>query len=263
MSDDAAAPDALTNKSVVKAARLLRELASQPRSGATATTLAKAVGVSRPTVFRLLQSLEHTGLVDRVDNNYTLGWELARLGRFADPYTGMVSRAKPLLQDLADRFNESVTLSVPTPQDGIELVAEAYGSHVVGVMHQGMIGEHYPLHASSTGKVFLADLPPERARALLPERLEAYTEQTITDRVQLLRELDRVREQGYSIIDNELEEGLLSLSRPVHDPSGVLIAILTLNGPRYRLSRDRIPGALQQMQETVERLRSSLWDEQA
>ncbi|MFI8997829.1 helix-turn-helix domain-containing protein [Streptomyces sp. NPDC053542] len=153
MSDESAAPTGLTNKSVVKAARLLRELAAQPRGGATVTTLAKAVGISRPTAFRLLLSLEQTALVDRIDNNYVLGCELARLGRYADPHSGVVRRAQPLLQELADHLNESVTLSAATPNDNLELIAEAYGSHVVGVMNQGMRDQHYPLHANSTGKV--------------------------------------------------------------------------------------------------------------
>jgi IclR family acetate operon transcriptional repressor len=63
----------LVNKSVTKAVRLLRELAAQPRTGATVTTLAKAVGISRPTAFRMLCSLERSGLVARIDNNYILG----------------------------------------------------------------------------------------------------------------------------------------------------------------------------------------------
>ncbi|MDI3406422.1 IclR family transcriptional regulator [Streptomyces cavernicola] len=261
MSDDSAAPAELINKSVVKAARLLRELAAQPGGGATATTLAKAVGMSRPTTFRLLLSLEHAGLVDRIDNNYVLGWELARLGRYADPHSGVAQRAQPLLQELADELNESATLSVPTPNNGLELIAEAYGSHVVGVMNQDMRGQHYPLHASSTGKVFLAELGRERVTALLPEKLEAFTGQTITDRTDLLRELDQVREQGYGIIDNELEEGLLSLSRPVRDPAGELIAILTVNGPRYRLTREQIPGTLELMRHMVERFAGVLWEQ--
>ena len=85
----------MTNKSVTKAVPLLRELAAQPRPGATVTTLAKAVGISRPTAFRLLYSLERTRLVDRIDNNYLLGWELTRLGRLADPYAELVARAQP------------------------------------------------------------------------------------------------------------------------------------------------------------------------
>ena len=254
-------PTELTNKSVTKAVRLLRELAAQPRSGATVTTLAKAVGISRPTAFRLLYSLERTGFVDRVDNNYTLGCELARLGRRADPYAGLVARAQPLLQELADKFNETATLAVPNAQDGLDLIAEAIGSRVVGVMSGNMIGKHWPLHASASGKVLLADMPVDKVVALLPETLEAYAERTITDRKTLLKELEQVREQGFGLIDNELEEGLLSLSRPVRDSSGTLVAVLSLNAPRYRFGRDRIPEGLQQMQVTVDRLTDEIWQD--
>src|SRR5690606_41597434 len=110
MGESSEQPD-LINKSVVKAVRLLRELAAQPRTGATVTTLAKAAGLSRPTAFRLLYSLEQDGLVDRVNTHYVLGWELARLGRRACPYAGSVGHAPPLLQELAALFHNAVTLS--------------------------------------------------------------------------------------------------------------------------------------------------------
>jgi len=257
------APESDTNNiSVIKAGRLLRALAAQPRSGATVTTLSNEVGISRPTASRLLSSLERTGLVDRVGNNYVLGWELARIGRLADPYVGLVARAQPLLQELADKFNESVSLSVPNSHDGLDLVAEAVGSHVLGIIpriSQNMVGQNYPLHASSTGKVLLADMPERRILQILPEKLEAYTAHTITDRAVLLKELAQIREQDFAIIDNELEEELLALSRPIRDSSGAMVAILTLNGPRYRFSRDRIPEALQQMQLIVDRLIDAWW----
>ncbi|RNG38347.1 IclR family transcriptional regulator [Streptomyces botrytidirepellens] len=258
---DASAPVEMTNKSVTKGVRLLRELAAQPRSGATVTTLAKAAGISRPTAFRLLHSFEVSGFVDRIGNNYVLGWELARLGRYADPHAGLVARAQPLLEELSEKFNEQVTLSVPNLQDGLELVAEATGSHVVGIVPHNMVGQHYPLHASSTGKVLLAELPVEKVVALLPEELESYASRTITDRATLLQQLDEIREQGFAVIDNELEEELLSLSRPIRDSSGTLVAILTVNGPRYRFGRAQIPEALQQMQTIVDRLVDVFWQD--
>ena len=114
----------IANKSVLKAIRLLRELAAQPRTGATATELGQAAFPSRrrPSA---CSSLEQGGLVDRVGTHYLLGWGAARLGRAADPYAGIVAHAQPLLQELADAFNESVTLSVPRGRDGLDLVAEA------------------------------------------------------------------------------------------------------------------------------------------
>lgn len=249
----------LTNKSLVKAARLLRIL-GRHSSGASATTLASEAGIPQPTAFRLLATLEQEGLVDRSDNNYMLGWELARLGRLADPYGGLVSRVQPALDELAAKLSETVTLAVPNSRHDFDLIAEAAGPHVVGAAVRNVVGKHFPLHASSTGKILLAELPSERVRELLPEKLEAFTARTIVDREALLRELEEVREQGYSVLDNELEEELLSLSRPVRDAAGTLAAVLTVDGPRYRFGRDRIPGALQSMQETASRITELLWD---
>jgi DNA-binding IclR family transcriptional regulator len=79
-----------------------------------------------------------------------------------------------------------VILSVPNAHDGVDLVAEAAGSHVVGIMSRGLVGQRYPLHASSTGKVLLAEMPVEKVIAILPEKLEPYTSHTITDRPTLL-----------------------------------------------------------------------------
>ena len=115
------------------------------------------------------------------------------------------------------------------------------------------------LHKSQAALERLA----KRKKLLLPEKLEAYASQTITDRRILLKELAQVREQGFAIIDNELEEELLSLSRPIRDSSGTMVAVMSLNGPRYRFTRDRIPGALEQMQLVVDRLADVFWQDSA
>ncbi|RZL81135.1 MAG: hypothetical protein EOP32_15330 [Rhodococcus sp. (in: high G+C Gram-positive bacteria)] len=80
---------------------------------------------------------------------------------------------------------------------------------------------------------------------------------TITDRAALLTDLERIRENGFALIDNEREEELISLSRS----SGNLVAIVSLNGPRYQFGPDRIPEGLQQMQLLVDRLVDAFWRE--
>jgi DNA-binding IclR family transcriptional regulator len=249
----------VTNKSVIKAVRLLRALAGLPRTGATVTKLAKASGISRPTAFRLLNSLERAGLVDRVDMTYTLGWELARLGRHADPHTGLAMKAQPLLQELVDGFSESVFLYVPNATDGLELVAKATGSHVIGGSQHGE--QQLPLYASSSGRVLLADMPEGKAKALLPGHLESYT---ITDRAALVTELRLTRTQGFGIVHNA-DEGLVSLSQPVRDSSGTIVAILAINGARCLAGTTRRPDVvvLQRMQRAVDQLTDTFWPEPA
>jgi hypothetical protein len=164
------------------------------------------------------------------------------------------------LDELAAKLNETVSLCVPSGDD-FDVIAEAAGPRMVNVTVGKRVGHHFPLHASSTGKVILAELPPERIAAVLPEELERFTAKTITSRAALLSELADVREQGYAIIDNELEEELLSVARPIRDGAGGLAAVLSVDGPRHRFGRSRIPEALQLMRDSVERIQDLLWQE--
>lgn len=154
-------------------------------------------------------------------------------------------------------------MSIPSGDNDFDLIAEAAGSHLVNVTLRKRVGEHYPMHASSTGKIILAEHPREKLLTVVPEELERFTPKTITSRAALMVELADVREQGYAIIDIdiELEEELLSVSRPVRDSAGSLVAVLAAYGPRHRFGRDRIPETLHHMQHSVERIRKLLWSE--
>ena len=107
----------LTNKSVIKATLLVKELGHH-RHGITVTELAQACEMTRPTAFRLLVSLEQTGFVERVENHYMLGWQVARLGRLADPYAGAVARVQPILDEYAASFNETLSFSSRRAAEG-------------------------------------------------------------------------------------------------------------------------------------------------
>ncbi|VXB91421.1 IclR family transcriptional regulator [Arthrobacter sp. 9AX] len=234
----------LTNKSVIKATVLLSEL-GRHRAGITVTELAQAVGMTRPTAFRLLLSLEQTGFVDRVDNRYTLGWEMARLGRLADPHTGAVARVQPILDDYAARLNETVNLAMVRDALTYDVIAEASGSRHLNVTMY--VGETYPIHASATGKLMLAEMGDDEVAQALPKKLEAFTPKTITRRDELIQELHKIRHQGYSVLDNELEEGLFVVAFPVRDVAGALVGTVSVNGPEQRLKSDSLPATIDQL----------------
>lgn len=263
MNDESTAnSESDVNKSILKAASLLRSLAAQPRTGANASVLARATRLSRPTAIRLLFTLEQAGLVDRFGNNYVLGWDLARMGRLADPYTGLAERTQPILQKLAETVNEMATLQVVNTRDGLDLIAEAVGSHLVNIRSQlaeGHTGAEWPLHASAAGKVLLAHMPREKVLSLLPATLPSYASRTITDRDVLLQELARIRKQDYGLVDNELEEEHAAVARPVYDGSGALVAVLTISGPRYRFGLAQVQEALEHMDETRKLLVATCW----
>jgi DNA-binding IclR family transcriptional regulator len=235
----ASEPLDLINKSVVKATVLLSELARH-RNGITVTELAQAVKMTRPTAFRLLLTLEQTGFVDRVDNRYTLGWQIARLGRLADPYSGAVARIQPVMDEYAVKLNETLGFAMLRGELDFDLIAEASGSRMLNVSHH-YVGGSWPLHASASGKILLAELDRDKVEAALPDRLPAFTAHTITSRKALFRELEQIREQGYALLDSELEEELFVIGCPVRDAAGALVGILTVNGPTQRLKSDSLP----------------------
>lgn len=231
-------PFDLINKSVVKATVLLSEL-GRHRDGINVTELAQRVKMSRPTAFRLLLSLEQTGFVEREDNRYKLGWKVAHLGRLADPYAGAVARVQPILDEYASRLNETFSFVIMRGDSDHEVIAEASGSRYLAT--QMYLGGTYPLHASATGKVILAELGDDQVKTALPEKLESFTANTITSRAALVKELRRVREQGYAVTDEELEVGLFAMACPVRDKANTLIGVFVINGPVQRLKTERLP----------------------
>jgi DNA-binding IclR family transcriptional regulator len=231
-------PFDLINKSVVKATVLLREL-GRHRDGINVTELAQSVKMSRPTAFRLLLSLEQTGFVEREDNRYKLGWQLAHLGRLADPYAGAVARIQPVLDEYATRLNETFSFVIMRGDSDHEVIAEASGSRYLAT--QLYLGGTFEVHACGTAKFIVDELSDEQFKATLPEKLDSFTSHTITTRGALLKELRRVREQGYSVTDEELEEGLFAMGCAVRDTAGGLVGVLCINGPVQRLKTDRMP----------------------
>lgn len=248
-------PD-LTNKSVIKATVLLSELGRHSK-GLTVTELAQRVGMTRPTAYRLLVSLEQTGFVERTDSKYTLGWEIARLGKLADPHRGIITRVQPTLDSLAEQLNETIDYAVVNGETDFDLIAEATGSHIL-TASQGYVGQHYPLHASATGKLLLAELPDETVEAVLPERLPALTRYTITDRAELVSALREIRLLTYATVDNENEEGLFSVSVAVRHEEGQLMGVITANGPNERMRSSRLPHMVERLRQAADDIAASL-----
>lgn len=103
------------------------------------------------------------------------------------------------------------------------------------------IGSHLPAYCSSIGRVLLAAEPKERQIEILAQsNLIPYTDRTIYERDQLLEELEKVHREGYSIIDQELEVGLRSISVPVFDRSGKVIASISISALTLKYSIDEL-----------------------
>jgi DNA-binding IclR family transcriptional regulator len=218
-------------QSVERAVALLRAVADGGNSE-TAPALADRVGLNRSTTWRLLATLEHHGLVDRdpETNRYSVGHAVAQLAG-ASRYDALARRAHPLLRRLADDTGETVNLAIPH-QHRLVYVSQVQGPHV---MTANWLGRAVALHATSTGKAFLAWLPAEERALVLGQPLEAYTETTVTDPAALEAELRDVRRRGHAVSRGELERALWGVSAAALDARGRPAAVLSVWGPGSRI----------------------------
>jgi len=223
-------------QSVDRALRLLGEVADRS-SGATVAELAVAADLNRATVWRLLGTLAAHGLVDRdpASNRYHIGYGVVRLSAAAD-HESLRRRSHPVLEDVSACTGETAAVAVIGPK-GLTYVDEAKPRSVLAVH---WLGREVPLHATSTGKAFLAWLSPPEVAALLEEPLTRYTENTVTDRDRLLAELAAIRQRGWAGCVGELETTLYGVSAPVVALGhGRPLAIFSIWGPADRVPASR------------------------
>lgn len=225
------APSVNTVQSVERAAELLKAVASAAEP-CTAPALADRCGLNRSTTWRLLATLERHGLVDRdpATGRYSVGHAVVQMAG-ASGYEALGRRAQPLLRRLADDTGETVNLAVP------HLVQLVYVSQVQAphVMTANWLGRPVALHATSTGKAFLAWLAAEERAATLAEPLEGYTKATLTDAMALEAELQAVRRRGYAVSRGELEPGLWGVSAAALDERERPAAVVSVWGSEGRI----------------------------
>lgn len=193
------------------------------RASLTLTDVAQATGLARATARRALITYEHLGLVARTpDRRFAPTPRILSLGFPPLSRMSLAQIATPHMEELAHRVHESTSLAVLA--DGgeeIQYTARVAPTRVMSV--NVAVGARRPAYATSAGRVLLADTP-ERQRVL--GDLRRLTPRTVTDPAALAAVLAEVRQRGYALIDEELEEGLRSIAVPVRDRSGSTVAAL-------------------------------------
>ena len=202
--------------------------------------VARATGLNESTALRYLLSLSKHGLVDRDGDSgvFRLGLGLFRLGARAMDSRDIFAIADPVMAALQAQFGESINLAM-RQQDKLVLI------RVLGrpdsMRKEGKVGETDPWHATSLGKAILAAMPDEERHEIQAGLvLHRYTPGTKTGLADLDRDLTSIRQQGYSVDDEEVVEGLRCVGVAVLDHKGQAHYGLSLSGPKSRMSYSRI-----------------------
>ena len=197
------------------------------------TEVAERVELPKSTVARLLGSLVREGVVEQVpgDTRYRLGARIVTLAAGVVPLRSMVALARPVLVELASALGEAAGLSVP---DGFAVHYVDQVDTAQQVQIRDWTGTRVPMHAVSSGLVFLAALPPPTLDDFLRRPLERFTPATLTEPAAIRARLADVRRDGYAWVHEEFAEGLNSAAAPIEDRTGVVVAAVHVHGPSYR-----------------------------
>ena len=193
----------------------------------TLSEIARRTGLTRATSRRFLLTLVELGYVKTDGRLFSLTAKILELGFSYLSSLSLPEIAQPHLEQLATSIHESTSASVLDGAD-IVYVARVPTRRIMSVRIN--IGTRFPAFATSMGRVLLAGLTPAELDAHLTSLdFEGLTTHTITSRSALLHELARVREQGWAIIDQELEEGLRSIAVPIRHSAGTVIAAINVS----------------------------------
>ena len=213
--------------------RAMAILAVIERGTRSHTEVARLTGLARPTAHRLLKSMESHGLVTYVGGQgFRLGPRLLGLAATAMRELPLRDLAQPVLERLARMTGESAQLFVRDHHRRVCIAVAESRSELRTIVE---IGAELPLTAGSAGKVFLAFGPPALTEELLAsaERITPVT--PVGERLE--RQLATARRVGWASSAGEREPGVGSISAPVHEPYGALLAVVSLSGPEQRVGR--------------------------
>ena len=221
-------------------ARGLEVLRAFNRTGRkmTLSEVAAETGNTRAGARRILLTLVQEGYAVADGKLFDLTPQVLELGYSVLSSKGAWEIARPFIDHLSVEISESVSAAVLDNFDVVYVSgAQCHRVITVGIT----IGARFPAHCTANGRVLLAAQPTEMWDGLLRSiPLTPMTEKTVIDRVEFRKVLEQVRDQGWSLVDQELEKGLMSIAVPLRNSAGGLVGSINVGVPTVRMSPDEM-----------------------
>lgn len=223
----------------VERALYLLEILSEVGRPMTLSDISEKAGLNISTVHRLLHTLISHQFVQQDLNSgrYRLGLRIFEIGSKALYSLDIRQVARPDLQELVDRCNETVNMAI-IDQGEVVYIEQVESSNMIKMFAR--VGSRGPAHCTGAGKVLLSYLDEAELAKVLKKELTRFTPKTITDPNKLMEELIIIREQGYSLDVEEMEEGVKCIAAPIRNHEGKVIAAVSISGPVARMTEKRL-----------------------
>ncbi|CAN5432994.1 IclR family transcriptional regulator C-terminal domain-containing protein [soil metagenome] len=240
--ENAAAPDLAADEhagaqnfmaSLARGLRVIRAF-SEHRRNLTISQVSQTTGLSRAAVRRCLYTLHMLGYVGEDNKRFFLRPQVLTLGHAYLSSTPLAVVAQPYLDDVSRALRESCSAAI-LDGDDIVYICRSAENRIMSISL--FVGTRLPAYCTSMGQVLLAHLPDEALAAYMARvRLVARTDRTITAVPKLRKVLSGVRENGFALLDQELEVGLRSIAVPVRDGRGAVVAAINVGTHASRVS---------------------------
>ena len=204
--------------------------------------ISEKLELHKSTAHRLTMVLERHKLIERnsTSGRYRLGLKLFELGSRAISQLDLRERARPVLDQLVLETGETVHLGI---LDDTEVLYLDKIEPARSVRMSSSVGRRNPAYCTAMGKAILAYLPDAEVETIVRKHgLKAMTANTITSFLDLKAELKVIRERGYSIDNEEIEEGVRCIGCVVRNFSGGPVAAISVSGPAFRVTKDKVKG---------------------
>jgi len=204
----------------------------------TLSEVAAAAGLTRAGARRILLTLVQLGYVSLDERKFRLTARILDLGFAYLSSMPFWNLAEPIMEALVEQVHESSSASVLEGTDIVYVLRVP--THKIMTITLGP-GSRLPAYCTSMGRVLLSGLDDAQVDSILRRsKIEARTPWTVTDRGELRKQIAEVRARGWALVNQELEEGLVSISAPIRERNGRILAALNVSGQANRTSPQQV-----------------------
>src|ERR1700731_320003 len=252
-----AATDSSPATAVERALNILENVAHR-RDGLTNSEISRKLSIPKSSASYILRTLERRGYLrrDAETGRYKLGLKILSLGGDAQSNLDIADVSLPFMRSLVERVHLTSHLAVLDQGEAVYIEkVEAPGFFKVNTW----VGRRMFLHATSVGKCLLAWLPKPEVESLMRQQgMKKRTPKTISSVAKLVAELERVREQGYAVDDEENSLGARCVGAPIFDAGGNVTAALGVSGTLTQVDEENLPKIVEALKETARRISRQL-----
>lgn len=227
------------------------EILSVEKDGLGVTEIGNRLGLHKSTVHRILSAMAERGYIEKASGKgvYKLGLKLIEINSIYLNNVELKTEARPYLSELTAKMNQPTHLATLNGEDVVYIdKVEVVNS----IRLYSQIGLRVPAHCSALGKSLLSGL----SDAELEEKVNGisftqYTQSTVDNKEELIKQVKQVRQRGWALDDEEHEAGVRCIASPVFDYRGKVIAAVSVSGPAAVISPDRDDEVASRVRETA------------